>query len=54
MLAPIDFSQIRIVGRGVMQGRAVEREGYTQYWWRINQKIMDAAGLRERARLRPQ
>lgn len=41
--APIDFSQIRIVGRGVMQGRAVEREGYTQYWWRINQKIMDAA-----------
>jgi len=41
--AAIQRSQIRFRGRGMMNGRAVEREAYTQYGWRINQKIMGDA-----------
>jgi hypothetical protein len=41
--APASLSQIRFRARGVMEGRTVEREGYTQYWWRVNGKIMGDA-----------
>jgi len=41
--APLALSQIRFRGRGVMDGRTVEREAYTRYWWRVNQKIMGDA-----------
>jgi len=37
---PLALSQIRFKGRGIMDGRTVEREAYTRYWWRVNQKVM--------------
>jgi hypothetical protein len=40
---PLALSQIRFRGRGVMDGRTVEREAYTRYWWRVNQKVMGDA-----------
>jgi Bacterial pre-peptidase C-terminal domain len=41
--APQVLSQIRFKGRGVMDGRTVEREAHTRYWWRVNQKILGDA-----------
>jgi hypothetical protein len=41
--APASVSQIRFRARGTMEDRTVEREGYTQYWWRVNGKIMGDA-----------
>ncbi len=41
--AVMDRSMIRFRGRGVMDGRTVEREAYTQYGWKINQKIIGDA-----------
>jgi hypothetical protein len=40
---PLALSQIRFKGRGFMDGRSVEREAYTRYWWRVNQKVMGDA-----------
>jgi len=40
---PLALSQIRFKGRGIMDGRTVEREAYTRYWWRVNQKVMGDA-----------
>ena len=40
---PLALSQIRFKGRGIMEGRTVEREAYTRYWWRVNQKVMGDA-----------
>jgi len=40
---PLALSQIRFRGRGIMDGRTVEREAYTRYWWRVNQKVMGDA-----------
>ena len=41
--APAGLGQIRFRARGVMEGRAVEREGHTQYWFKTNRKIMGDA-----------
>jgi len=41
--APLVLSQIRFKGRGVMEGRTVEQEAHTRYWWRVNQKILGDA-----------
>lgn len=41
--APFALSQIRFRGRGMMDGRTVEREAWTRYWWRVNQKVMGDA-----------
>ncbi len=41
--AALKMSQIRFRARGVIEGRTVEREAYTRYWWRVNQKIMGDA-----------
>jgi len=37
--AALVLSQIRFKGRGAMDGQTVEREAYTRYWWRVNQKV---------------
>jgi len=36
--APTTLTQIRFRARGVMNGRVVEREARTQYWWKSRQK----------------
>ena len=41
--APAGLSRIRFRARGVMEGRTVEREGHTQYWFKTNGKIMGDA-----------
>ena len=41
--APTGSSRIRFRARGVMEGRTVEREGHTQYWFRTNGKIVGDA-----------
>ena len=41
--APAGSSRIRFRARGVMEGRTVERDGHTQYWFRTNGKIMGDA-----------
>ena len=41
--APVGLSRVRFRGRGVMEGRTVEREGHTHYWFRTNGKIMGDA-----------
>lgn len=33
--AALKMSQIRFRARGVMDGRTVERQAYTRYWWRV-------------------
>ena len=40
---PLALSQILFKARGVMDGQTVEREAYTRYWWRVNQKVMGDA-----------
>ncbi|MEX2262671.1 MAG: DVUA0089 family protein [Bryobacteraceae bacterium] len=47
--AEASFQTIRIRGRGAMEGRTIEREAHTRYWWRTNQSVR---GLAETADMR--
>ncbi len=44
--APGAFSQIRFRARGVMEGRKVEHEAQTRYWWKIRQNVMGNSDTR--------
>jgi hypothetical protein len=41
--APGGLSQIRFRARGVMDGRTVEHEARTHYWWKIRQNVLGYA-----------
>ena len=44
--APGALSQIRFRARGRMEGREVEHEAQTRYWWKIRQNVMGDAETR--------
>jgi pre-peptidase len=44
--APLALRQIHFKARGALDGRIVEQEAHTRYWWRVNQKVMGDAQTR--------